>query len=360
MNNAIKNNSPLSLDDSKIDKKISVVIPVYNGSKYIEKAIHSVAGQTLPPYEIIIVNDGSTDDSTLIIEELAKTISLKYFHQENSGQSSARNYGVSRSSGDFIAFLDQDDIWYPNHLEELIKPFMEIIYPQIGWVYSNLDEIGDNDELYRIELLSYCSSTHPKKSLFQCLAADMFVVPSATLILKKAFTDIGGFDERLSGYEDDDLFLRIFSKGYGNVFIDKSLAQWRTHGNSCSRSKGMSASRIIYAKKQMEMYPDNYVRGDRYRTDIILPRFINIIVSEYRKGIFFKDKSYARLMRDNLHELYPYMNFALKFKCSAMLFFPKHRLLRLIFYPFFKIFRFFQIKLAKIDECAKSPSQPSG
>jgi glycosyltransferase involved in cell wall biosynthesis len=330
----------MEINQPKIDKKISVIIPVYNAKKYLEKAIQSVAKQTLFPYEIIVVDDGSTDDSASIITELAKKYPIKFLQKENGGQSSARNYGVRFSSGDLIAFLDQDDIWYPNHLEELITPFFEKIYPEIGWVYSNLDEIGENDELYRIELLSYVTSTHPKKTIYQCLAADMFVVPSATLILKKAFTDVGGFDERLSGYEDDDLFVRIFSKGYGNVFINKSLAQWRMHGNSCSHGKRMAVSRIIYAKKLLETYQDNYVRGDKYRTGIILPRFINMIISEYKKGISFKNKSYVKLMHDNLHELYPYMNSKLQLRCSALLFVNKHRLIKSMLYPFAKIYRF--------------------
>ena len=117
-----------------------------------------------------------------------------------------------------IAFLDQDDVWYPNHLDELVKPFFEEIYPRLGWTYSTLDEIGEDDELYRLDVLSYCDAKHPKKSLVQCLATDMFVVPSVTLVLKEALDEVGGFDEKLSGYEDDDLFLRLFAKGYGNVF----------------------------------------------------------------------------------------------------------------------------------------------
>ncbi len=126
----------MSPNPLKIDKKISVVIPVYNGEKYIAKAIQSVVDQTLPPYEIIIVNDGSTDDSALILVDLAKKYPIQYYQKKNGGQSAARNYGVQVSHGDLIAFLDQDDIWYPHHLEELVKPFLENSYPELGWVYS--------------------------------------------------------------------------------------------------------------------------------------------------------------------------------------------------------------------------------
>lgn len=336
---AVGEKNAMGFGPSKIAKNISVVIPVYNGKKYIEKAIRSVALQTVPPYEIIVVDDGSTDDSALIVGELSKKYPIKLFQKENAGQSSARNYGVRFSNGDLIAFLDQDDIWYPNHLEELVKPFLENSYPEIGWVYSTVDEIGENEELYTIDVLSTGNSIHPKKTIGQCLSVDMFVIPSATLVLKKAFDEVGGFDERLSGYEDDDLFVNIFRKGYGNVFINKSLSQWRIHGRSCSFSTKMGTSRIIYAKKLLERYGDDYVRGCKYRTDIILPRFAKIIISEYKRGILFNNNNYAKQMRDDLHELYPYMNAKLKLKCNVKLFVLKHPFLKSFLDPFAKIYR---------------------
>jgi glycosyltransferase involved in cell wall biosynthesis len=336
----------MSLDHLKIDKKISVVIPVYNGEKYIAKAIQSVVDQTLSPHEIIVVNDGSTDNSALIIADLAKKYPLQYHQKQNGGQSSARNYGVRLSHGDLIAFLDQDDLWYPNHLEELVKPFLERYYPEIGWVYSTMDDIGEYDELYRYDILSYFDSIHPKRSLAQCLSTDMFVIPSATLVSTKAFNDVGGFDERLSGYEDDDLFVRIFSKGYGNVFINKSLAQWRIHGRSCSWSTKMARSRIIYAKKLLENYRDDYIRGFNYQNNHILPRFIDTIAYEFRRGILFNNKNYAKLMSDNLHELYPFMNTSVKIKCNIILFLLKSRTFSSLTIPIATTYRRFKKYIA--------------
>jgi glycosyltransferase involved in cell wall biosynthesis len=333
------NDAVTGLDPAHVDKKISVVIPVYNGSRYLEKAILSVAAQTLPPHEIIVVDDGSTDGSAEVIKALAPKYPLKFLQKENGGQSSARNYGIRAAAGDLIALLDQDDIWYPNHLEELVRPFLEERHPEIGWVYSDLDEIGENGELYSVNFLSFGDSKHPKKSLLQCLQTDMFVVPSVTLIAKKAFDDVGGFDERLSGYEDDDLFLRIFTKGYGNVFINKSLAQWRLHGHSCSWSNSMAASRIIYAKKLLNQYDDDYVRGHKYRTNVILPRFIKIILAEYSRGVIFKNNGYIKLMRGNLYELFPYMNFKQKLQCYAKLFIFRFQLLKSILRPFVQVLR---------------------
>jgi glycosyltransferase involved in cell wall biosynthesis len=309
----------MSPEARTISKKISVIIPVYNGEKYIAKAIQSVVDQTIAPHEIIVVNDGSTDASASILAELAIKYPIQYYQKENGGQSSARNFGVRVSQGELIAFLDQDDVWYPNHLEELVKPFLEKSYPELGWTYSTIDEIGAEDELYRLDILSYCDARHPKKSLAQCLSTDMFVIPSVTLVSKKAFNDVAGFDERLSGYEDDDLFLRIFSKGYGNVFINKSLAQWRIHDKSCSWESRMSKSRMIYAKKLLDKYQDSFVRGFKYRTEIILPRFIHNILGELRRATLFNNNSYTKQMREDMAELYPYMTTYLKLKCKIIL-----------------------------------------
>ena len=126
------------------DLLISAVIPLYNGARTIEQALRSIFRQSLPAAEIIVVDDGSTDDGAAIVERLAREHPVKLFRKENGGQSSARNYGIARAGGDFIALLDQDDVWYPNHLERLAQPFVEPRVRELGWVYSNLDEIDED------------------------------------------------------------------------------------------------------------------------------------------------------------------------------------------------------------------------
>src|SRR5882724_4095714 len=118
-----------------LQMRISAVIPLYNGEKYIEQALHSVLSQTLAPADIIVVDDGSTDGGAAIVEKMAALHPIRLLCKENGGQSSARNLGIAHSGGDLIALLDQDDLWYPNHLEELVKPFLEPRSKQLGWVY---------------------------------------------------------------------------------------------------------------------------------------------------------------------------------------------------------------------------------
>jgi glycosyltransferase involved in cell wall biosynthesis len=312
------------------------VIPVYNGKRYIEEAIKSVVNQTLPTYEIIVVDDGSTDDSALILEELSTKYPIKLFRKANGGQSSARNYGVQVCSGDLIAFLDQDDVWYPNHLEELLEPYLEKHNPEIGWVYSNADQIGPRGELISKDFLKDLPATHPKTSISQCLTGDMLVLPSATLVSKKAFNEVGGFDERLCGYEDDDLFLRIFHQGYANIFINKALLQWRHHDTRCSLSNKFIISRIIYAKKFLEKYQHDHSIDFKCKNDLLY-RFINVIFAEHNRGVANKDKKLTKLTYEHLHELFRYMDYKSVYKFKCRLFLLKHQFLKALCRPFYKI-----------------------
>ena len=255
------------------DLRISVIIPLFNGSKYIRETLMSVLGQTHPADEIIVVDDGSTDEGPAIVEDLRSAGPILLYKQENNGQSAARNAGVKLSSGDLIAFLDQDDVWYPDHLAVLLKPFLKERRRQLGWVYSNLDEIDEAGGMVLHSCLNALPFHHPKTDLFECLRQDMFVVPSSTLVLKTALLAVGGFDERLLGYEDDDLFLRLFRCGYDNVFVNVSLTKWRIHTDSCSFSPRMSNSRGIYLRKLIEEFPDDPYRGRIITRDYLAPRF---------------------------------------------------------------------------------------
>jgi glycosyltransferase involved in cell wall biosynthesis len=282
------------------DVSISAIIPLYNGEKYIEQAIRSVANQILKPIELIVVDDGSTDSGCEIVMKLAKSVPLTLIRKPNGGQSSARNLGVKHSKGELIALLDQDDIWYPNHLLELARPFQKQSFPELGWVYSDLDEVDENAKLVTRRFLSTLSSPHPKRDMFSCLRQDMFVLPSASLISRKAFDKVGGFDERLSGYEDDDLFLRLFHEGYDNEFIPHALSMWRIYPSSSSYTSRMAVSRMIYARKLCQNFPDDPSRTRYLERDLIAPRFFVQVLSEFVRAAERRDWKFAEKTREDL------------------------------------------------------------
>jgi glycosyltransferase involved in cell wall biosynthesis len=266
----------------QIRPSISVIIPVYNGRKYLKEAIESVARQTLLPVELIIVDDGSSDDSLSILKDMELPFPVIEIFQENGGQGTARNHGARLAKGTYLAFLDQDDRWYPEHLEKLVKPFSKM--RRIGWVYSNLDEIDRQGQLVSTSMLNNLSSKHPKTNLIDLLSHDMFILPSASIISKEAFDSINGFDVRLRGYEDDDIFLRLFRKGYRNVYLPQALSQWRIYHSSSSFSARMAESRKIYAGKLVKTYPDDPGLARFWVRDCIAPRFLHNSLGDFFSG----------------------------------------------------------------------------
>jgi glycosyltransferase involved in cell wall biosynthesis len=283
------------------DRPITAIIPLYNGAEYIEEALNSVLTQTLPPAKINVVDDGSTDNGPEIVERMARHHNISLIRKQNGGQSSARNLGAAHAQTPLIALLDQDDVWYPNHLEELIKPFREKRYPELGWVYSNLDEVDRRGRMVTRSCLDQKPEIqHPKRSLVGCLTTDMFILPTSCLISRQAFETAGGFDERLIGYEDDDLFLRLFRLGYDNVYISRALARWRIFPESASYSLRMGRSRMIYLRKLIEMFPPGDFRNLNYVRELIAPRFCPWLLLEYRSALASRNSA---ALKDAIEDL---------------------------------------------------------
>jgi glycosyltransferase involved in cell wall biosynthesis len=274
---------------------ISVVIPFYNGMKYFKQSLESALNQTLKPIEIIIVDDGSPVDSSqaihALIQELNADIPIHFVKKANGGQGSARNYGVKLAKGTHIALLDQDDCWYPDHLEKLSTPFRNI--ENLGWSYSNLDEMKANGKIISNDVLKHQEDNHPKKTLLQILSRDAFIFPCAVLILKEALNQVGGFDENLRGYEDDDLFIRLFCAGWQNAYINESLSAWRIHEDNCSFSERMDRSRKIFISKLLEKFGHEIIENKVGSQDIIIPRFLKTIMRSYIHECI-QNKNYKR------------------------------------------------------------------
>ena len=282
-------------------RSIAAIIPLHNGARYIAEAIRSVLAQTVAPDEIVVVDDGSADEGPAIVERVGAP-RVWLIRQANAGQSAARNRGAAHTTSALLAFLDQDDAWYPHHLQELLKPFDAARGPPLGWAYSNLDEIDEQGRLVTRGVLGRWNTTHPKRSLDACLSEDMFVLPSASLISRQAFDAVGGFDERLSGYEDDDLFRRIFQAGFANDYIDEPLAQWRIYRSSSSFSDRMRESRLAYFEKLRREFPD----PARISRDLA-PRFVRSILAEYDRCAAAGDRRRMRLAAQDLRMVSRYL-----------------------------------------------------
>lgn len=183
---------------------VSVVIPTFNRSAVIIRAINSVFNQTFKDYELIIVDDGSSDDTYESLKLFIDTKKIKYFRQNNLGVSAARNLGVKNANGQFVAFLDSDDEWLPHKLNEQIKYLSN--NPDIKIVYSDEIWIRNGKRVNQ-------KAIHKKSggNIFPQCVEQCFIAPSSTLISKDFFVSIGGFDENFLVCEDYDLWLKISS-----------------------------------------------------------------------------------------------------------------------------------------------------
>jgi glycosyltransferase involved in cell wall biosynthesis len=130
-----------------LDLTVSVIIPLFNEARFVTQAWTGVFAQTLPVSEVIVIDVGSTDNGPAIVSEYATAHPLVLVSQQNTGQSAARNSGVSRSRRSLIAFLNQDDVWYPDYIKRLSRPFAEQDGDARGWTYADFDEISEDDGL---------------------------------------------------------------------------------------------------------------------------------------------------------------------------------------------------------------------
>lgn len=219
---------------------VSVIIPTYNRGWTLRAAIDSVLAQTYRDFELIVVDDGSTDDTAEILQSYGPDIQV--LRQANAGVSAARNTGVRSAKGDFIAFLDSDDRWLPDKLGVQVDFFAS--YPDA--VICQTEEIWiRNGKRVNPKKVHQKPSGHIfKASLALCL-----VSPSAVMLRKALFDEIGGFDETLPACEDYDLWLRVSARYSVHLLQTPLIIKNGGHADQLSRMPGLDRYRIKAIEK---------------------------------------------------------------------------------------------------------------
>jgi len=209
--------------------KVSVVIPVLNGERFITDAVESVLSQSFKDLELIVVDDGSTDGTGEIVKSFGSQ--LVYRYQPNAGADRAYNQGISMTSGQYVAFLDHDDLWYPDKIETQVAILDRL--PEVGLTFSEVDDV---DELGNpIKKKTWAGRRGIKDDLigdFRAILKRRFpiAVPSAMMIRRDVLGKIGGFDPDLPPNGHGDVEMCVLAGEISKVyFMIRPLAQYRVH-----------------------------------------------------------------------------------------------------------------------------------
>ena len=233
---------------------VSVVIPTYNAGDHLTAAINSVQAQTLSAAEIIVVDDGSTDQSA----ELAERLGAKVIRQANQGVSAARNVGIRAATSEWIAFIDQDDVWAPEKLEFQWEAIRR--YPDVGIVSCDMNwfepELGANPSRTNNDGGEASIRYFPRvdEELPLSRTTDN---PSSVLIRRDQLLSAGLFDEELRQNEDLELFLRL-SRRCSVAVVERSLVEHRVHAGSRSKDTLESGLSFIKVVEKLIAAPNKY------------------------------------------------------------------------------------------------------
>jgi glycosyltransferase involved in cell wall biosynthesis len=185
---------------------VSVVIPTYNNAALLHETLNGVLRQTVQDLEVLVVDDGSTDDTEAVVRRYDSR--FRYIKQANQGPAAARNTGAQRALGEYIAFLDHDDIWNEQHLATLLDSFD--MFPQAGMVFDDVEYFGDglatgSTHIDRKVVGSMVDRPVPIRRIWQCWVASMSVV----MVRKSIFDELGGLNPAIWGLDDLHFYLRL-------------------------------------------------------------------------------------------------------------------------------------------------------
>ena len=240
-------------------RTVSVVIPAYNQAKFVGQAIDSVLAQTLPPLEVIVVDDGSSDTTAAVLRNYATHI--RVLRQENQGVSAARNNGARIATGEFLAFLDADDLWLPEKLQRQVERFVK--EPDLGIVHCGLEEIDGSGSRLNLRLDGREGWVATEMLLLRNPV--ILGAGSTAMIPRSLFEQIGGFDTRLSTSADWDLCYRVASR-HRIGFVRDMLVSYRLHGSNMHRNVEVMAHDMLLGYEKAFANPDGQLQQIRKRS----------------------------------------------------------------------------------------------
>jgi glycosyltransferase involved in cell wall biosynthesis len=214
--------------------QVSVITPVYNGAAYLAEALRSVARQTLPALEAIVVDDGSTDHSAEVARAFAKEapFPVRYFRQDNRGAAAARNAGIGLAQGDLLAFLDADDAWLPGKLERQVDCLAR--HPEAACAICHMHAVVPEGEAWPAERNYEHYATDPPA-----------YIPSALIVRRSTFDRVGLFDATFRTSEDSDWFFRVRDASLAIAVVPEVLLVRRLRSGSLSQVRNPGSPNLL-------------------------------------------------------------------------------------------------------------------
>jgi glycosyltransferase involved in cell wall biosynthesis len=269
--------------------EVSVVIPAYNAAHFLRSAIDSVRAQTFSDFEILVIDDGSTDDTEAIVRRYGS--SVRYIHQANAGVGAARNHGIAEANGRYVAFLDADDTWKPHKLNRQLAGLRDHGNSYRA-CYSAYTTVSSDLAPLRVQ-----RSYQPGRGLEALLTRGNVVgTPSTVLVERALLLACDGFDPGLSQCADWDMWVRL-ARFTEFLYIDEPLVYYRQHDGNMSRNVPLlekDSFRVLEKGFQAADLPAN-VQVYRRRS---LARNYTVLA-----GSYFRARSYRDWVRCSLHAL---------------------------------------------------------
>ncbi len=288
---------------NNISNSVSVVIPAFNVEAFLDRAIKSVLAQSLPPVEILVVDDGSTDGTAKVAQMHNKLV--RYIYQKNAGASAARNCAIQKASGEFIAFLDADDEWLAHHLESAMEIFQR--YPFLKWYAAAHEERSLEMRVVKPRIISKIKHLMGGRgyldNYFGAWALGKVFWTGTFIIRKSVFDQVGLFDTNMQVGEDLDMWFRIalrypaigYSTRVGAIY-------WRRYGGLCLKFQLDLRKSLSYYERFARMAAEySSIAAERYA-----PVLRRILLLQYIEAVKTGDYSFISEMGNRYGNIVPF------------------------------------------------------
>ena len=259
---------------------ISVIIPAYNCGRYVSETVESVLAQTYQDYEIIIVDDGSTDNTKDVLAKFVDAYpnKVKYIFQQNAGEGGARNQGIKESIGDYVAFLDSDDIWLPTKLEKQMA-LVDSLEDKDVVVFGDQYHFNDNGEILAKSMFNILKPHNG--FIFEKLLSENFITTQTVMVKKSLFNNVGYFKQGMKYCADFDMWLRL-AKDYKFYYVEDVVAGYRIHLAQVSGN--------IHKMREFHLMVVNEALSN-IKSNVILTNSV-LADQHFKYGYVFWDKHY--------------------------------------------------------------------